>query len=68
MSGLLDGVNVAAVGLMAAVAWQIGKSAIVDWPTAILALAAIIILLRFKLNSVWLVLAGGLFGVCRSFL
>jgi len=59
----LDGVNVAAVGLMAAVAWDLGRAAIVDWLTALLALVTAVILVRFKVNSAWLVLAGGAVGL-----
>lgn len=55
---LLDGVNVGAVGLMAGVTWQLGRQAIVDVPTAILALAALGVLLRWRVNSGWVVLAG----------
>ena len=60
---LLDGVNVAAVALMAAVSWQLGREVIVDPLTAGLALIALVLLLRFKVNSAWLVLAGGAIGV-----
>ena len=60
---LLDGVNVAALGLMAGVTWQLGQEAIVDWVTLLLAVAAAILLFRFKLNSAWLVLAGGIVGL-----
>lgn len=62
-AALLDGVNVAALGLMAGVTWQLGRAAIVDWLTAALAIGAIVVLLRFKLNSAWLVLAGGAIGL-----
>lgn len=60
---LLDGVNVAAVGLMAAIAWQLGREAIVDPLTGALALASLVLLLRFRVNSAWLVLAGGAIGL-----
>ncbi len=62
---LLDGVNVAALGLMAAVTWQLGRAAIVDPLTIGLALAALAALLRFKVNSFWLVLVGALAGALR---
>ncbi len=58
----LDGVNVAALGLMAAVTWQLGRVAIVDTTTAALALIALALLLRFRLNSAWLVLGGAAVG------
>jgi chromate transporter len=63
MSGLLDGVNVAAVGLMAAVTWELARAALVDWLTALLAILAAILLIRCKINSAWLVLGGGAVGV-----
>jgi chromate transporter len=60
---LLDGVNVAALGLMLAVTWTLGRAAIVDAVTVVLALAAAVLLIRFKLNSAWIVLGGGAVGV-----
>lgn len=65
---LLDGVNVAALGLMAAVTLQLLRTAVVDWLTAALALGAAILLLRFKLNSAWLVLGGGLIALLYRWL
>lgn len=62
-AALLDGVNVSALGLMAGVTWQLGVAAIVDWLTALLAIGAIVVLLRFKLNSTWLVLVGAIVGL-----
>jgi chromate transporter len=59
---LLDGVNIAALALMAGVTWQLGRGAIVDPLTGILAVLGAALLLRFNLNSVWLVLLGGLVG------
>ncbi|MBV9896562.1 MAG: chromate efflux transporter [Chloroflexi bacterium] len=62
-SRFLDGANAAAVGLMAAVAWQLATSSIIDVATALLALVAAIVLIRFRVNSAWLVLAGGAIGL-----
>jgi chromate transporter len=62
-SALLDGVNVAALGLMAAVTWELGRSAIVDWLTAALTIIAAVLLIRYKVNSAWLILGGGAIGV-----
>jgi chromate transporter len=62
-ASLLDGVNVAALGLMAAVAWQLGREAIVDWLTVVLAAGALLVLIRFPVNSAWLVLAGAIVGI-----
>ena len=67
LAAVLDGVNVAALGLMAAVTWELGRSAIVDWLTLLLAVVAAVLLFRFKLNSAWLVLGGGLVAVVYRF-
>ena len=58
----LDGVNVASLALMAVVSWQLGSAAIVDLPTAVLAGGSLVLLQRFRLNSAWLILGGGLVG------
>jgi chromate transporter len=63
MSAFLDGVNVAAVGLMAAVTWELGRAAIIDWLTLALALGAALLLFRFKVNSTWLIAGGGAVGI-----
>jgi len=63
MGAFLDGANVAAVGLMAAVTWELGRAAVVDWLTAALALGAALLLVRYKINSTWLVAAGAAAGV-----
>jgi chromate transporter len=62
-SALLDGVNVAALGLMLAVTWELGRAAIVDVVTLVLALAAAVLLIRYRVNSAWLVLGGGIVGI-----
>jgi chromate transporter len=58
----LDGVNVASLALMAVVAGQLARSAIVDVPTVLLAAASAVALFRWRVNSAWLVLVGGLVG------
>ncbi|MFN8488852.1 MAG: chromate efflux transporter [Caldilineaceae bacterium] len=65
---ILDGVNVAALGLMAGVTLQLGRAAIIDLPTLLLAIAAALILFRFKVNSAWLVAAGGVIGLAKMYL
>jgi chromate transporter len=60
---LLDGVNVASLGLMAAVTWQLGRASLVDPLTIALALAAAVLLLRYKVNSTWLIAGGALVGL-----
>ena len=66
-SGFLDGVNVASLGLMAGVTWTLGRAALIDWFTLIVAVASAIAIFRFKVNSAWLVLAGAIFGFLVKF-
>ncbi|CAG1012621.1 putative chromate transport protein [Anaerolineae bacterium] len=66
LGSLLDGVNVAALGLMAAVTFELGRDALVDWVTVILAIASAVLLIRFKVNSTWLILGGALVGLLKS--
>ena len=64
----LDGVNVASLGLMATVTWQLGRAALVDWATVSLGLVATVFVFRLRVNSAWLVLGGGLIGLATHLL
>ena len=64
----LDGVNVASLALMAAVSYELGRSAIVDWVTVVVAAGSAVLLLRFRVNSAWLVAGGALVGVAATVL
>lgn len=59
----LDGVNVAALALMIAVTAQIARAALVDTATLTLALLSAALLLRFRLNSAWLLVSAAALGV-----
>ena len=61
-AAFLDGVNAASVALMTVVTYQLGKTALVDLTTVALLVATLILLVAFRVNSVWLVLAGALVG------
>jgi len=61
-AALLDGVSVGALALMAGVAWQLGRAAIIDVPTAVLAVVGAMLLLRLRVNPTWLVLLGAASG------
>ncbi len=64
-SALLDGVNVASLGLMAGVTLELGQAALVDPLTVVILVATGVALVRFKLNATWLVLAGGVVGFVK---
>jgi len=59
----LDGVNVASIALMTLVTMQLARAAVVDIATLLLALASAVMLIRFRVNSAWLVLAAAAIGV-----
>jgi chromate transporter len=61
-AAVLDGVNVASLALMLSVTLLLGRSAITSWGTLGMAAASLVLLVRWRLNSAWLVLGGGLLG------
>lgn len=67
-AALLDGVNAAALALMAGVSGQLAVTAIVDPITAAIAVVTLILLWRTRLNSAWYVAAGALIGLGHAFL
>lgn len=62
----LDGVNAASLALMFVVTYQLGRAAVFDVPTIVLALVSGVALFRFHLNSAWLMLGGALLGLLLS--
>jgi chromate transporter len=62
-AAFLDGVNAAAVALMAEVGMVLGRATLVDGWTWAIGLISAIVLLRFRLNATWLILAGAVLGL-----
>lgn len=62
-STFLDGVNAAALALMAAVTLQLLTAAFVDTITVVLGLAAAGVLLFWRLNPIWVIIAAGGIGM-----
>lgn len=60
--GVLDGVNVASLALMAVVLWQLARAAVVDPLTAAIFVASLVLLVWARVGSIWLMLAGGAAG------
>lgn len=59
----LDGVIAASLSLMAVVTWRLGRDALTDLPTVLLALGSAFLLIRWRVNSLWLVLGGAVIGL-----
>jgi chromate transporter len=64
----LDGVNAAAIALMAVVTFELGRSALVDIFTLLLFVLSSLLLIRYRFNSVWLIAAGALAGLAFHYL
>ncbi|GAC1691465.1 MAG: chromate efflux transporter [Ktedonobacteraceae bacterium] len=62
---ILNGINIAALALIAGVLIQLGQNALIDVVTWVIAFASLVIMLRFKINSVWLIVGGAIIGVVR---
>ena len=65
-SSLLDGINAVSLGLMAAVMFQLGRASLIDPITIIIGLVSGVLLIRYRVNSTWLVLGGGVIGLLSS--
>lgn len=61
-TGVLDGVNIASLALMAAVTWYLGRNALIDVTTIGVATISFA-LLHTRLNPTWLIAAGALVGL-----
>lgn len=64
VQAFVEGVTAAAVGTIAGAAYILGLQAIIDWPTALIALATLALIFKTKIPVPLLLLAAGLVGVC----
>jgi len=53
---------------MAAVTWQLGVKALCDPFAVLVACASLALLLRYRINSTWLIAGGALLGLGRTLL
>lgn len=60
---LLDGVTVASLGLMAAVTLQLGRQFLFDVQSLIVAVISSVLLIRYKINTTWLILGAAVLGL-----
>jgi chromate transporter len=63
IAAFLDSVNACAVALMAGVTVRLGIDALRGWPTWLIAVGSLAILLRWKISPAWIVLGGGVAGL-----
>jgi chromate transporter len=61
-SAILDGVVVGSLALMAVVAWQLGRASVIDWITLGILVLSGAVLIRFRINSAWLMAGAGFIG------
>lgn len=59
---LLDGINLASLALMAGVTLELGRTALVDPLTIIIGAAALVLLMKWRVNTTWLLLGGAAVG------
>jgi chromate transporter len=59
----LDGVNAGSLALMAGVTVQLGHASLFDFTTIAIAAISAVALLRYRINSVWLICAGAALGI-----
>lgn len=68
IGGLLDGVILASLGLMAAVTLELGQDALKGPLAVVIALFSALLLLRFRVNTTWIILGGAALGLLAHFL
>ena len=64
----LKGVTASAVALIAHTTFGIYQSAIIDIPTALLTAVSLFLLFRYKVDAIWIILGGFLFGLAKLYL
>lgn len=65
IASFIDGVTVASLALMAVVSLKLGAASVIDVPTAVILMIGLLVIIRYNVNSAWLVIAGGLIGLGR---
>lgn len=65
-SAVLDGLNAASWALMAVVSWHIARSTLIDMRSVLISTVSAVLLLRFSVNSTWLVLIAAVIGIAAQ--
>lgn len=63
---ILDGVIVGSLALMGVVTWQLGRAALVDPLTIVIACLSALLLFALRLNAAWLILAAAIIGAIHG--
>jgi chromate transporter len=66
--GFLKGITAGSLGAIAAAAIFLGRTAIVDWLTAAIGLLCVVLLLRWNVNTLFLIAGAAIIGLLRMFL
>ena len=61
-----SGAAPAVVGLLGATLWNIAQHAVTSWPLVLVALLALLLALKTKVQPLWLLLGGGILGWAAS--
>ena len=65
----LEAVNVAAVAVMLVVCIKMGQSILIDWRTALICAVSFFVFFYFKgINTLWIIVGGGVLGYLLSFI
>jgi chromate transporter len=63
VQAVLRGIRPAVVGMIAAAVWSIGTTAVPNWLSAVIFLAALTALMRFRVDVAWIIPSAGLTGL-----
>ena len=63
VQAVLRGIRPAVIGMIAAAAWSIGTTAVPNWLSAVIFLAALTALLRLRVDVAWIIPSAGLTGL-----
>lgn len=66
LSGILDGVNLGALGLMAVVSVKLGMTSLIDPLSIAIFIISLFTLLKLKINPPWIIVLGGVIGFLSS--
>lgn len=62
MSSMLDGVNIGSLVLMTIVSLKLGQASLKDPVTIVMFILSFLVLMKYKINSAWLIIGGGAIG------